>query len=224
MKNSLLVASILSIVFNTSADVIMTGIIDGDLSGGTPKAIELYVQGTEDLSGYSLQRSANGAAFNTSFDLSGIYTDEFVYLVGTGNSGISQFESVFGTAGDFANVIGNSTVSGNGNDAFRLLDDSDVVVDQVWQEDATYVYQDSYMYRKNGTGPDSGWESSNWMMAGNSILDGLNEAAHEAAIPFGTYAVPEPLTISFVLLFGTTLLVSRRFFAFEKLAKVKVIG
>ena len=75
------------------------------------------------------------------------------------------------------------------------------MIDQVWTEDTTDTYADSYMYRKDSTGPDGAWVSANWTIPGNLELDGLDAAGHTAAIPFGTYAIPEPSTI---LLMGLT--------------------
>ncbi len=195
---------------SASASVIMTGILDGDLAGGTPKAIELYIDGTEDLSNYTIERSANGGAFGSGVALSGSYTDEFVYLVGTGFDGVLQFEAVFGTSGDFANVWADAVISGNGDDGFRILDAGLTVIDQVWYEDTNDSYRDSYWYRNDFTGPDGGWVPANWTTPGNSALDGLDEAGHAAAVPFGTYVIPEPTTLAFLALGGLALIRRRR--------------
>lgn len=206
MKKSLTILAVLAIATVANATVIITGIIDGDLSGGTPKAIELYIDGSEDLSNYTLQRSANGGSFGTNTALSGSYADEFVYLVGTGYDGVNQFKAVFGTNGDFANIaLENSNVSGNGNDGFRIIDGSSNVIDQVWKEDTNDSYKDSYMYRIDGTGPDGGWVDTNWTIAGNGVLDGLDEAGHASAVPFGTYQIPEPMTMAILGLGGLVL-------------------
>lgn len=176
-------------------EVIITGIIDGDLSGGNPKAVELYISGTVDLSNYRMERSTNGGAFGSSFDLSGVYTDEFVYVIST--SGEARFDEVFGTGtanDDFGNRILSGNISGNGNDAFRILESS-TIIDQVAPMSSADSYKDSYLYRMDCTGPDGGWTATNWTIPGNGILDGLDAAGHTAAVPFGTYqytCVPEP--------------------------------
>lgn len=184
-----------------SADVIVTGIVDGTLSGGLPKAIELYITGTEDLSNYTIERSANGGVFGSSSALSGVFTDQFVYLMTSGNE--ASFDSVFGSSGDFANRVFVGNATGNGDDAFRILDGALNVVDQVWTEDTNDSYRDSYWYRLSGTGPDGGWNPTNWITPGNDALDGLDEAGLAAAIPFGTYnpaggVVPAPAALAMI--------------------------
>ena len=177
----------------------MTGILDGDLSGGNPKAIELFVSGTEDLSSFVVQRSTNGAAFDAIIALSGTYTNSFVYLV----SNAASFDSVFGSTGDFSNRIVSGNVSGNGNDAFRLMQ-GPTVIDQVAPvQNSPNTYIDGWLYRINGTGPDGGWVPANW--TGGSV-DGLDAAGHAAAVPFGTYAVPEPATLALSGLGGLLLM------------------
>jgi hypothetical protein len=213
MKKSLLFAALALTCLTAQANPIITGIVDGDLSGGNPKAIELWIDGTVDLSLYSLERSANGGAFSSVIAaLSGTFTDQFVYLVGTSNGGEAIFDSVFGTTGIFApaNRILSSQVNGNGNDAFRIMQGA-TVIDQVWTNDITNVYVDSYMYRKDNTGPDGGWVAGNWDIPGNATLDTLDAAGHAAAIPFGTYVIPEPSMVALLLVgFGIVFRFIRR--------------
>jgi len=65
--------------------VILTGIMDGTLTGGKPKAIELFIVGTENLGGYEIWRSQNGDPFGAGLGskavLSGTYSNTFVFLV-----------------------------------------------------------------------------------------------------------------------------------------------
>lgn len=173
-------------------EVIITSILDGTLTGGAPKAIELFIAGTEDLGNYEIWRSLNGAPFGTGSGavspLFGIYSNTFVYLVKTDHAG--AFVDVFGDEGIFANKIHLGIIGGNGNDGFQIRDTATLsVIDQVWLEDASDSYRDSYWYRKHGTGPDGGWIPSSWETPGNDALDGLDEAGLQASVPFGTYAI-----------------------------------
>jgi hypothetical protein len=172
------------------AGVIITSILDGTLTGGCPKVIELYVSGTEDLGNYEIWRSLNGAPFGSGTGakspMSGVFSNTFVYLVKTDHAGI--FIDVFGEEGIFANKVHLGIIGGNGNDGFQIRDTVDyTVIDQVWTEDATDSYRDSYWYRRDGTGPDGGWIPSSWQTPGNDALDGLDEEGLRAAVPFGTY-------------------------------------
>lgn len=189
---------------SASADVIVTGLLDGTLSGGTPKAVELYIDGTEDLSNYTLWRSSNGGSFGSAGSLSGVFTDTFVYLT----PNILDFTGVFGSTGIFANTVVAGGVSGNGDDGFQIRSaDGSVVIDQVWTENTTDSYVDSYWYRNDNTGPDGGWVVANWTAGGNNALDGFTASEIAAAVPFGTY-VPEPSSLALLGLGG--LLIARR--------------
>jgi hypothetical protein len=172
--------------------VIITGILDGTLSGGCPKAIELFITGTENLNYFEIWRSLNGAPFGSGTgaisSLSGVYTNTFVYLVKTDH--VNAFIDVFGNEGIFANVLPLGIINGNGNDGFQIRRKvGSVVIDQVWLEDPTDSYVDSYWYRKHGTGPDGGWLPSAWETPGNDALDDLDQDGLQAAVPFGTYAM-----------------------------------
>jgi hypothetical protein len=172
--------------------VIITGLLDGTLAGGCPKVIELFVTGTENLSDYEVWRSLNGAPFGSGTGsistMSGIYSNTFVYLVKTDH--VSAFHDVFGSEGIYAHVVPMGIINGNGNDGFQVrLKAGSVIIDQVWYENAEYSYEDSYWYRKNGTGPDGGWLSSAWETPGNGALDGLDQEGLQAMVPFGTYAM-----------------------------------
>ncbi len=171
------------------SDLIITGIVDGNLSGGNPKGIELYACGTVDLSDYEVWLSANGGTFgNIAVGWSGTFTNQFIYL----SNDASEFSTVFGSSGDFANLFIDGQVAGNGNDAFQIREAATgTVIDQVGDNSGSGVnnYQDSYLYRVDDTGPDGGWVASNWNIPGNNTLDPFTAPADVAAnVPFGTYS------------------------------------
>ncbi|MEN0020755.1 MAG: GC-type dockerin domain-anchored protein [Planctomycetota bacterium] len=186
-------------------DVIITGIVDGELPGGLPKAIEIYVAGTVDLEGLTVVREANSPGVDGFIDLEGVYTDEFVYLVGPGlggADGVQAFADVFGHTGDFANVIFDRAVTGNGDDKFSLVDSGSQTMhtplvgpvhDAIGNAGSPgdvedqMPYRDGWLYRKSDTGPDGDFVPTNFTTSGNDALDNTDAAGIAAAVPFGTY-------------------------------------
>ena len=175
--------------------VTLTGLLDGTLSGATPRAVELYVSGTVDLASYTLDRYSNGGTTPSPIALSGTYTDAFVYVV----NDATAFGEAFGTDADFANLIVSGSVSGNGNDAFALVAAGTIidVVGGAIGGPAEDIYLDSYLYRKDNTASTGAWSEADWNMPGNNVLDGLTAAEIGSAVPFGTYvAGPAGPTVS----------------------------
>ncbi|MTB50828.1 ExeM/NucH family extracellular endonuclease [Lewinella sp. W8] len=178
----------------SAQEVIITGILDGDLSGA-PRAIEIYVNGTVDLTGLTLERYANGASSpNDSYALSGTWTDEFVYIINNGNSPNHQdlFDQAFGSSGDFANRLLGTNIFGNGNDVFTIQSGA-TILDQTGGTigDGSNIYSDGYLYRNDNTGPDGGWVAANWQLAPNAV-DGEPIGNYGTIVPFGTYSTTPP--------------------------------
>lgn len=185
-------------------EVIITGILDGTITGGTPKVVELYVNGTNvDLSNYRLEAGDDGKGYDRFGILSGTYSNEFVYLLGADFNGPLVFENIFGNTGDFANVIvppssdaAVDLISFDGNDAVRIVNNNNgAPIDEVGDpnDGTTLYFQNSYMYRQGATCPNPDWIGAgiaDWDRAGNDALDGFNEAGILATVPFGTYTPP----------------------------------
>ena len=174
----------------TSQEVIITGVLDGTLSGGQPRAVELYVSGTVDLSGYTLNRYSNGNTSATGANtaaLSGTYTDEFVYAIRTQ----PEFVATFGAEGDFTNVIiVNDAAQGTGDDVYTI-ESGGTIVDQAGGVigERTDLYNDSWIYRNDNTGPDGDWVPANWANVGNNdALSGQDAVGIAGLVPFGTYS------------------------------------
>ena len=158
---------------------IITTILDGDCTGGNPKLLEIYADGTVDFTLYSIENQTNA---NTDWgnlqDLStlGTVTDGFVYITTTGSADaiVSDFPALA-----TANVLESNTMNLNGDDRIRIILTSDSsVIDQYGVSDVdgsgeSWEYKDSYATRINGTGPDGGFVASNWNIAGLAALDGL---------------------------------------------------
>jgi len=155
----------------------ITAIVDGDCSGGNPKLLEIYAKGTVDFTLYSLENQTNSnSTWGNTQDLStlGTVTDGFVYISTSGSSAAldSDFPSI-------SLVLESNTVNLNGDDRVRIILTSDSsVIDQYGVEatdgdGSTWEYKDSYAKRKDGTGPDAGFNEANWNFGGVSALNNL---------------------------------------------------
>ncbi|MEN0003955.1 MAG: nuclease, partial [Bacteroidota bacterium] len=83
------------------SDLIITGVIDGPLPGGTPKAVELYaLADIPDLSIYGLGAANNGGGSDGeefTFPAVSLAEGSFIYIT-TDNV---QFEAFFGFSADY---------------------------------------------------------------------------------------------------------------------------
>ncbi|MDH3253495.1 MAG: lamin tail domain-containing protein, partial [Acidobacteriota bacterium] len=182
-----------------ASDLVITGVIDGPLTGGLPKAVEFCATSDiPDLSVYGFGSANNGGGSDGeefTFPATPVSAGTFLYVA----SEASGFASFFGFAPGFSS--GASEI--NGDDAIELFMSGTVVdifgdinVDGTGQP---WEHLDGWAYRSDGTGPDgSTFELANWFFSGPNALDGETSNA-TAAIPFpiGTYpsctpAVPVP--------------------------------
>lgn len=201
-KTALILSAGALLAINANAAIIITGVMDGDLTGGEPKAIELYNTGASsfDLSSLTLEFYSNGnATINNSSVLSGtIPAGGFFYLLGTGDT--PEFQSLFGTSGDFANTAEFTAVNSNGDDAYQLVDGLSTVLSGYGEigvdgSGTAWDFVDSYAYRISNNTDTGVFDVNDYTYAGAGALDTLNASQQGAAVPFGTYtAVPEPQT------------------------------
>lgn len=195
--------------FASHGGLIITGVIDGPLAGGTPKAIELFATSDiSDLSAYGFGSANNGdGSDGEEFTFAGTATaGDFLYVSYEG----SEFANFFGFVPDF--VAGAANI--NGDDAVELFENGSVVdVFGAISTDGTgepWEYMDGWAYRKDGTGPGaSSFILGDWSISGINALD--DEATNATAanpFPIGTYTIPEPSVIGplTVLLIGPLLL------------------
>ena len=196
-------AFLLSPAVAAQSDLIITGIVDADLPGGLPKAVELYVatDGT-DLSRYALGTATNGGGSDgVELVLSGTAdAGDFIYVSGDGtttNDGATRFNEFFGFAPDFV----DSDFDINGDDPVELFYDAsgaftggesvtdvfgDIALDgsgEPWE------YTDGWAYRGSGTGPDgSTFVLGHWAFSGPRALeDETSNASAATPFPIGSY-------------------------------------
>lgn len=165
-------------------DIVISGVVDGPLTGGVPKAVQLYVKNDiADLSQCGIGSANNGG---------GSDGQEFTFPAGSASAGdylyiaseSTYFSQFFGFSPNFV----HSSANINGDDAIELLCDNTVVdtfgdintdgTGQAWE------YLDGWASRKEDTGPDgTSFEISSWVFSGKNALDGESTNA-SASNPF----------------------------------------
>ncbi|HEX9696592.1 MAG TPA: PEP-CTERM sorting domain-containing protein [Actinomycetota bacterium] len=176
-----------------SATLVLSGVIDGPLSGGLPKAVEFYATADiADLSVYGFGSANNGGGSDgEEFTFSGSATQGSYLYVATE---VPSFTSFFGFAPNFT----SSAASINGDDALELFVNGTVIdtfgdinlsgTGQPWE------YMDGWAYRVGNTGPDgTTFNQANWTFSGPNALDGETTNASAATpMPAGTFStIPE---------------------------------
>ncbi|MGJ8655596.1 MAG: PEP-CTERM sorting domain-containing protein [Akkermansiaceae bacterium] len=199
----------------SQAALSIVGVIDGDLSGGNPKAIILLADSVTDLSTWAVGSANNGGGTDgEEFTLSGSATAG-QYIIITGNSdSTSFFSNNFGSSGFVAFENGAANI--NGDDAIELFSSSSVV-DTYGDINAdgtgeTWEYQDGYAVRTGGSA--GAFVEANYAYF-NGALDTLDEAAQAAALgaafnDFSSSTVPEPSSTALLGLGGLAILLRRR--------------
>ena len=167
--------------------LVITGVIDGPLSGGTPKAIELYViNDIPDLSIYGVGVANNGEGTDgEEFTFPNVSIAKNTYLYLTNNS--PDFTSFFGFAPNYSSII----FAVNGNDAVELFENGSVIdvfgdpnVDGIGQP---WEYTDGWAYRTTA-GPNTTFTSLEWDYSGVGALVGENtNGTATTPFPIGTY-------------------------------------
>ena len=192
-----------------NADIIISEIVDGPLSGGTPKWVELTNTGSSavDLSAYSLGNMNNGGTTlggGAASILSGILSPGASYVINFDNDN-DPFNGVYGFDADHlmggGYINGDDTVllylgaaTGDGSDA-TLIDIYGVQgVDGSGQD---WEYADGYSYRLGTSGNNGVWDASDWFVGGLNSLEagcGGDDACEEVNLQTlttpGTHGAP----------------------------------
>lgn len=174
-----------------ASDLIISGVYDGPLTGGTPKGVELYVlNDIADLSSCGVGFANNGG---------GTDGQEFTFPAGSSATAGSylfvayespQFSAFFGFAPTFTDGAANI----NGDDAVELFCNGTVV--DVFGDidvDGTGTAWDSldgWAYRNSNTGPDgSSFVIANWTFSGiNGLENGTTNDTTTSPFPIQSYS------------------------------------
>ncbi len=194
--NFFITLGIFSTILFSQSDLIISGVMDGPLSGGTPKTIELYVlNNIVDLSLYGIGSANNGGGSDGeefTFPIASATAGDYIYI----SYETTEFNNWFGFLPNYIDGVAYI----NGDDAIELFYNSTVVdvfgeisVDgsgQPWE------YTDGWAYRNDNTGPDgTTFVLANWSFSGINALDGETTNATAATpFPVGDYALPVELS------------------------------
>lgn len=182
--------------------LIVTGIIDGPLPGGLPKAVELYVTADiADLSSFGLGSANNG---------DGSDGEEFTFPGGAATAG--SYIYVASEAVEFTNYLGfapdyvTSAVNINGDDAIELFNNGavidlfgDINVDGTGQP---WEHMDGWAYRNPGAVASPTFDLSEWTFSGPNALDTeISNATAASQFPVGSFSddVEQPVDVQVVI-------------------------
>lgn len=169
---SFLFLGIFSIQLNGQCgNLYIEGVIDGPLSGGTPKAIQLCANAAiADLSIYGIETANNGAAAGGeefTFPADPLSSGDCVWVTGT----FSQFNTFFG----FDACYEDNAVDGNGDDVYLLYCSGSISdsygpagTDGTGQ---TWEYLDGWA-NANDMVPNPTFNDTEWTYSGTNALDG----------------------------------------------------
>ncbi len=172
----------------SNAPLVLSAIFDGDLSGGLPKGVEIYVtQDIADLSQCGLGSANNGGGSDGqefSFDAVSASAGDFIY--------VATEESGFNTYFNFFPDYTSNAMSINGDDAVELYCGGEVIDVygdiNVNGDNEAWDYTDSFANRVPNTSGSASFEPSNWTFAGRSALDGSSTGE---AVNLGTFFVEQ---------------------------------
>ncbi|MGB3547543.1 MAG: T9SS type A sorting domain-containing protein [Saprospiraceae bacterium] len=196
MRLTLLLSLLISLTGTLSAQLIISGIVDGPLMGGTPKAIEVYAQvDIANLGIYGLATPNNGdpsaGTPEFTFPAISVSAGTFLYVA----SQAPPFVTFFGFAPNYTNFVANI----NGNDAVELYKSGTVVdVFGVVGENGTgkpWEYTDGWAKRNdlnNPPAPSTTYDPANWLVQIGALIGEATNATAANPFPLG-FALPVTL-------------------------------
>jgi hypothetical protein len=193
MKKLLLTLVLVLLASPAAAQLVITGVFDGPLSGGVPKGVELYAcDDIADLSVYGIGSANNGGGSDGvefTFPADAIAGGTTFYVA----SEAPGFTNFFGFAPDYT----TGAMSINGDDAIELFyvgGSTPNVVDIFGDIDVDgtgepWDHLDGWAKRSTLTGPDgSTFNLGAWTFSGIDAFDGATDnATAPTPFPLGGY-------------------------------------
>ncbi len=185
MKKILLLLISFPLTLIGQETILISAVMDGDVSGGNPKMIELYAKtDIADLSVFGLESGSNGAASSgtpeLSFDSVSLSAGEFFYITLNQTALEAYFTNSEGVnALSGKKVYESGVASINGNDPIYLYKSG--VVSDVFGEsgNSSGYYQDSYAQRNFDKGPSTTYDSTEWTI---SSIDGCGTTNEDCSV------------------------------------------
>jgi len=172
--------------------MVITGVYDGSLSGGTPKGVSIFVlKDIADLSLFGVSSVSNGGGSTAGtvefyFPAVSVTAGTFIYV----SKEVPNFTTFFGMAPTYT----SGSMGINGDDAIELYERGQIIdvygdVDNDFSGE-TFDYLDGWAYRKSNTGPEgTTFTSLNWTYSGVDGLEGGSDnASATSPFPIGTYS------------------------------------
>jgi predicted extracellular nuclease len=187
MKKTLITLAAGLLPLAAEANLMITAVFDGPITGGLPKGVELYASADiPDLSVYGIGSANNGGGSDGeefSFPAGSLSAGEYIYVA----TESPQFTAFFG----FPPTYTSSAMSINGDDAIELFE-NDAVVDIFGEVDVDgtgqpWEYLDGWVYRVSGSTRSSTFDIAQWTLSGRNALDGLSSNT-QAQIPLASFA------------------------------------
>ena len=173
MKNILLFFTLFITSYLFSQEALITGYVDSPCPGANGRVLEIYINGTIDLTNWKVQRQSNGNGFTTDIDLTsfGSISDAFLYVTNDETILASEF-------GISSNVLMSGNINSNGNDAFQIVNAANTVIDRFGEDNVdgagtAWEHTDSFYLRNDMETANGGsFNAANWAFGAIDSLDG----------------------------------------------------
>lgn len=193
--------------------LMITGVMDGTLTGGVPKVVEVFArEAIPDLSEYALRRSSgNSGTWEGPTPLTNNYilpaislnAGDFYYAVGNSfDDGTTSFDLVWPAYSGIR--VRNFGVNSNGDDTTGLWHDatgafsgSETLVDVMGElgvdgSGQTWEHLDGWAYSNNGRAPSPAFNTNLWTFSGANAMDGFTASQIADSFPDQTYITNAP--------------------------------